>query len=152
MTTHAASMRYYPGNLYKSTDGGVTWKSLMWAYVHYWSLAIDPLRPTTLYAGTNGGLYKSTDGGETWSAANRGLPGPTVRVLAMDPGRPMTLYAGTSDGVYVTGDGGMSWSPLNAGLTNPEVSSLAILSATPSVVYAGTRGGGVFVLQQVEAP
>ncbi len=150
--THPANMRYYPGNLYKSTDGGVTWKSLTWGYVHYGSLAIDPLRPTTLYAGTTGGVDKSTDGGETWHAANRGLPGPTVYVLALDPGRPLTLYAGTSYGVYVSGDGGMSWSPVNAGLTNPEVSSLAIVSATPSVVYAGTRGGGVFVLQQVEAP
>ena len=39
-----------------------------------YALAIDPLTPTTLYAGTyGGGVFKSTDGGASWSAVNTGL-------------------------------------------------------------------------------
>ena len=38
------------------------------------ALAIDPVTPTTLYAGTDGGgVFKSTNGGGNWSAVNTGL-------------------------------------------------------------------------------
>src|SRR5262245_19953503 len=33
-----------------------------------YAIAIDPLNPSTLYAGTLGGVYKSTNGGERWTA------------------------------------------------------------------------------------
>ncbi len=51
------------------------------------ALAIDPLTPTTLYAGTPGGVFKSTDGGASWSAS--GLIKPSV--LAIDPLTSTTL-------------------------------------------------------------
>src|SRR5438445_13794543 len=36
------------------------------------ALAIDPVTPTTLYAGTcDRGLFKSTDGGASWTAIGR---------------------------------------------------------------------------------
>jgi len=31
------------------------------------ALAINPVTPSTLYAGTDGGLFESTDGGATWN-------------------------------------------------------------------------------------
>ena len=68
------------------------------------ALAVDPLTPTTLYAGTfdeagdGGGVFKSTDGGGSWSAINTGLTNPFVRALAVDPLTPTTLYAGTNGG------------------------------------------------------
>ena len=38
------------------------------------ALAIDPVTPTTLYAGTDGGgVFKSTNGGANWSTVNAGL-------------------------------------------------------------------------------
>src|SRR5437899_2516260 len=60
------------------------------------ALAIDPVTPATLYAGTyRGGVFKSTNGGESWIAANTGLPDCQVSALAIDPQTPATLYAGT---------------------------------------------------------
>ena len=38
-----------------------------------YTLAIDPLIPSTLYAGTQGGVFKSADWGGSWSAINSGL-------------------------------------------------------------------------------
>ena len=36
------------------------------------SLAIDPLRPTTVYAGTQGGgVFNTVDGGKRWSATGK---------------------------------------------------------------------------------
>jgi hypothetical protein len=36
------------------------------------ALAIDPITPSTLYAGTDAGVYKSTDGGGSWTVMNTG--------------------------------------------------------------------------------
>src|SRR6185295_1321550 len=67
------------------------------------ALAIDPLTPGTLYAGTSGGVFKSTTAGASWSAINSGLATADVRSLAIDPSTPATLYAGTySSGVFKT--------------------------------------------------
>jgi hypothetical protein len=67
------------------------------------SPAIDPVTPTTLYAGTaNSGVFKSTNGGNSWNAINSGLKISAVQVLAVDPVTPSTIYAGMYyGGVYV---------------------------------------------------
>src|SRR5882724_701971 len=105
------------------------------------ALAIDPLTPTTLYAGTAGGVFKSTDGGASWSAI--GLI--NVTALAIDPLTPATVYVGTGTfdmsalgGVFKSTDGGASWSA-TGGLTGI-VWSLAIDPLTPTTVYAATLG------------
>jgi hypothetical protein len=70
------------------------------------ALAVDPVTPTTLYAGTWSGVFKSTDGGGDWSAVNTGLNATDVCALAISPATqgtlspPGTLYAGTYDGVF----------------------------------------------------
>ena len=62
------------------------------------TLAIDPVTPTTLYAGTGfGGVFKSSDGGGNWSAINDGLTNTNVQALAIDP-TTSTPYAGTGGG------------------------------------------------------
>ena len=88
------------------------------------ALAIDPVTPTTLYAGTDGGgVFKSTDGGGNWSAINTGLTNTYVYALAIDPVTPTTLYAGTYDGVFKSTDGGENWNAVNTGLANTRVIS-----------------------------
>src|SRR5882724_10756771 len=109
------------------------------------ALAIDPLTPTTLYAGTAGGVFKSMDGGASWSAI--GLI--NVSALAIDPLTPTTVYAGigTFDmgalgGVFKSTDGGASWNAV--ALIDPGpftycspcggVSALAIDSLIPTTI------------------
>jgi hypothetical protein len=91
------------GGVYKSTDGGATWSIFNTGLTNTAvnALAIDPQRPTTLYAGTASGVFKSTDGAGTWSALSTGLPNFSVMALVIDPLRPTTLYAGTVRGVFV---------------------------------------------------
>src|SRR6266446_1644509 len=98
------------------------------------TLAIDPLTPTTLYAGEDGsGVFKSTDGGASWSSAllfYYGLCGPCggVGALTIDPLSQTTLFGGTGvitaydyDGsflytasgrVFKSTDGGTGWGML----------------------------------------
>jgi hypothetical protein len=107
------------------------------------ALALDPVPPSTLYAGTsNGGVFKSTDGGASWTAMNTGLTNLNVNALAIDPVPPSTLYAGTSNGgVFKSTDGGASWTAMNTGLTSFNVNALALDPSNSSTLYAGTNGG-----------
>ena len=107
------------------------------------ALAIDPVTPSTLYAGTEGGVFKTTDGGANWSAVSTGLTHTNVLALALDPATPTTLYAGTYGGVFKSTDGGANWSAVNTGLTDNTVNILAIDPTTPTTLYAGT-GDGIF--------
>jgi photosystem II stability/assembly factor-like uncharacterized protein len=156
---------YHPQwGVYKSDDGGGTWNAVNTGMLDgfaIFALAIDPVTPSTLYAGLGGydggpgggGVFKSMNGGGTWSPVNTGLSQNIgVLALAIDPITPLTLYAGTdAGGVFKSIDGGGTWSNANIGLSsdavpsaNLAIFSLAIDPVTTSTLYAGTYLGGVF--------
>ncbi len=113
------------------------------AIVHV--LAIDPMTPTTLYAGADMGVFKSTDGGGNWSPAGLTyLDG--VYALVIDPKTPATLYAGgkaniNGGGVYKSTNGGGNWAKTYSG--GWSIYALAIDPVTPTTLYAGTYWSGV---------
>lgn len=63
--------------IYRTTDGGASWSAVNngLGSSDIRTIAIDPLDPDVLYAGTgNGyGIYKSIDGGELWKESNVGF-------------------------------------------------------------------------------
>ncbi|MFL2571192.1 MAG: glycosyl hydrolase [Parvicellaceae bacterium] len=119
--------------LYKSTDGGNTWKNTL--EVNEWTgvtdLLIDPNDPSVLYAATwqrhrnvaalmGGGpgtaIYKSIDGGDSWKKINKGLPGSNLGKigLAISPMKTQVLYAAIEldkrkGAVYRSENAGNSW-------------------------------------------
>ena len=116
-------------------------------WVHITSLAIDPLTPSILYAGTDGGVFKSTDGGGSWSAINAGLVeynGFQVWDLVIDPLTPSIIYAGMGGGVFKSTNAGESWSAAGNVLMVNNVSCLLIDPVSTSTLYAVTRNSGVF--------
>ena len=114
------------------------------------SLAIDPITPTTLYAGTVHSIYKSVNGGDSWMEVNNGLPDGLVYSMVVDPITPTTLYAGINrNGIYKSINGGETWDSFNTGLYNLNVLTLAINPQNPTTIYAGTYGSGVFELRQI---
>ena len=149
-----------PANVYaasnlgflRSADGGFTWSTFGNAGVPFFTLAIDPTQPLTLYAGdaNSSGIWKSTDGGSHWATANVSLPGsagsrPPVIALAVDPAHSSTVYAGTyGSGVWVSANAGASWAAAANGMRDTRVASLTVAPAQSSTVYAGTYGGGVY--------
>ncbi len=120
--------------------GDRRWTSLGPQGGYVWALAIDPMAPQTLYAGTNGtGMFKSTDGGTLWTAINSG---PNAHSLAIDPRAPQTIYA-IEAGISKSVNGGGSWSSANTGLPDSVV-TLAMDPMAPQTLYAGTASLGVF--------
>ncbi|MFZ3137099.1 MAG: fibronectin type III domain-containing protein, partial [Thermodesulfovibrionales bacterium] len=104
------------------------------------SLAIDPITPSTLYAGTYGGGVFNSVGGAAWTDISTGLTNMNVTSLAIDPITPSTLYAGTYGGGVFNSVGGAAWTDMNEGLGNMNVNCLAIDNLTPPTLYAGTLG------------
>ncbi|MBC8320966.1 MAG: glycosyl hydrolase [Bacteroidetes bacterium] len=132
--------------LYKSTDGGTTWKKTLgddeWTGVT--DIIIDPRNPDVLYAATwqrgrtiasymgggpGSGIYRSFDGGLTWEKLTEGLPKSNMGKigLAISPQKPDVLYAAIeldrrSGGVYRSDNRGSSWtkqSDVVSGATGP---------------------------------
>lgn len=121
--------------IYKSTDGGATWKNVLYVNEKTGAseLSMDWNNPRIMYAamwehgrlpwkvisgGTGGGLYKSTDSGETWTKMTEGLPEEMGKMaIAVSRSNPEKVYAliesdSYSDkrGLYVSNNAGKSWS------------------------------------------
>jgi hypothetical protein len=114
------------------------------------AIAVDPVTPTNVFAGTagitstGGGIFRSTDGGTTWSPSSSGLTNLNIRALAINPSTPTTVYAGTPSGIFKSTNSGASWTASNTGLTTLSSFAVAVDPLAPATIYAGTGGGGVF--------
>jgi photosystem II stability/assembly factor-like uncharacterized protein len=120
------------------------------------SLAIDPRRDATLYAGLagpdhRGGLYKSTDSGRTWAAVGtgpQGFPMPDgAASLTFDPTDPKSLYAvdTLAGALYRSRDGARTWTNVGPAVDTPVV-GLAI--GPTGTLYAIMYG--ISVLRSVD--
>ena len=62
--------------IYKSTDLGVSWKSIssnLPKRTLVWRIVQDPYYEDLLYLGTDNGVYMSLDKGLSWNSFNQGL-------------------------------------------------------------------------------
>jgi photosystem II stability/assembly factor-like uncharacterized protein len=116
--------------LYKSVDGGATWSRAdrgLDPQSAVSTLAIDPLHPSTLYAGQDKRLFKSVDGGATWQQTGGSSPFLfDIRSLAIHPRFPATIFAATDAGLYLSSNGGASWRLLTKGLPPAPYIALAV--------------------------
>ncbi len=121
--------------IYKSVDGGATWKNVLYVddKTGCAEISMDMSNPMILYAamwehgrlpwkvisgGTGSGLYKSTDGGEHWVKMTEGLPKEmgkmSIAVCRSNAEKVYALIESDSEkeegGLYVSTDAGKSWS------------------------------------------
>jgi photosystem II stability/assembly factor-like uncharacterized protein len=157
--------------IYKSTDGGKTFKRMGLETSH--SIAkviIHPDNPEVVFAAAAGhlwgytgerGLFKTTDGGRTWAKLTNGLPddGKTGAIeLIMHPDNPDILWVGfwqrirrpyrfdsggPNGGIFKTTDGGESWIKLTEGLPEGDTGKigLAVCLSKPDVLMAFVEHG-----------
>lgn len=151
--------------VYKSIDGGKTWKSMgLEKTRHIHRLIIDPTDPNTVYVGAIGspwgehperGVFKTTDGGKTWNKILFANNKTGVADMVMDPTNPNKLLVamwehkrdpwffnsgGPGSGLHMTHDGGATWKKITAddGLPKGDLGriGLAIAANEPNIVYA----------------
>ncbi|MGH7559895.1 MAG: WD40/YVTN/BNR-like repeat-containing protein, partial [Gemmatimonadales bacterium] len=122
--------------VFKSTDGGQTWRRVLYRddKTGAIDIVIDRNNPDVLYAalweayrreyqmssgGPGSGLFKSTDGGETWTELTRspGMPSGVVGRIGVAVGanstRVYALVENEKGGLFRSDDGGASWTLVN---------------------------------------
>ncbi len=152
----------YGDGVYKSIDGGQTWKNLgLKNSEHIGKIVVDPRDSDIVYvaaqgplwnAGGDRGLYKTTDGGETWNKVLEISENTGVTDLVYDPRDPDVLIAasyqrrrrvwalingGPESALHKSTDGGKTWRKIEAGLPKEDMGriGLAISPANPDVLY-----------------
>ena len=153
----------YGDGVYKSLDGGESWKRAgLEKSEHISKIIVDPRDSNVVYVAAQGplwseggerGLYKTTDGGETWGLTLSSGEYTGVTDIVMDPRNPDVIYAAThqrmrnvatlvdggpESGIYRTSDAGTNWRELTNGLPKDDMGKigLAISPQNPDVVYA----------------
>jgi photosystem II stability/assembly factor-like uncharacterized protein len=153
----------YGDGIYKSIDGGRSWKNVgLKESEHIGRILIDPRNSDVVYVASQGplwskggerGLYKTTDGGTTWSRVLHVDDWTGVNDVQLDPRNPDILIAttwqrqrrtccfvagGPGSGVHRSTDGGKTWTKSQAGFPSGDLGriGLAISPADPDVVYA----------------
>jgi photosystem II stability/assembly factor-like uncharacterized protein len=78
---------YGSGHVFRTTNAGASWADVSGNLpdVPVNCFLFDPLRPTTVYVGTDVGVFRSTGGGGTWETFNSGMPPVIVTALASQP-------------------------------------------------------------------
>ncbi|MEK6323655.1 MAG: SBBP repeat-containing protein [Acidobacteriota bacterium] len=128
--------------LYKSTDGGSTWRASDTGLPPgpTLAIAIDPKMPGTIYAGFRG-VFKSEDAGNNWARV-LDLSPIDITVLAIDPQDTSNIYAGSFFGLFKSRNAGRIWRdtrepPLNSAF----IQAIAIDPRNPSIIYAAAQPG-----------
>jgi photosystem II stability/assembly factor-like uncharacterized protein len=162
-----AAVSSYKGGMFRSDDGGVTWKQSSegmppGAPTH---VLLDPQSPRdqrVLYAAVFGrGVYKSVDDGRTWALKNNGIEGAEPfawRITRVKTGGLYLVVARRSESapgaLYRSTDGAETWTrvALPEGVTGPN--AITVDERDPKRLYVAAwarpvglhgEGGGVWM-------
>ncbi len=136
-------------NLFKSTDGGVTFTKINNQFSsNITSIEINNNDNSIIYLSLGGfysnGVMKSTDGGATWEDISKNLPAePKLVVIHQKQSVDNDLFLGTSLGVYHINDKMTDWEVFSNKLPNVPVKDLEI-NVEDKTLTAGTYGRGVW--------
>jgi len=148
--------------LFRSTDGGKTWKELAGLRGHgsgkYWqpgaggmglhTILVDPADPARIFIAISAaGVFRTDDGGKTWKPINRGLkteyslPDPDAEVghcvhrITLHPSRPEVLFMQKHWDVMRSDDGGESWHEVSGNLPSDFGFPIDVHAHEPDTVY-----------------
>src|SRR5262249_23023924 len=133
--------------LWRTLDGGLTWRRLTNRNVVVNDVLVDPRNGNhLLLAADRIGILASYDGGTTFQSSNRGFFHRQMQAIVIGADSN-TLYAADTNGkefggVFVSQDGGSSWIQISNGLAGRDV--LTLQQSSEGTLIAGTPDG-VFV-------
>jgi photosystem II stability/assembly factor-like uncharacterized protein len=149
-----------PGSgLFKSTDGGTTWKQLTKGLPTFAEglgrigVTVAPSDPNRLYANVDsprlGGVYRSDDAGESWQRVNnepriwgRGSDFAEVKV---DPKNPDIVYAANT-AMYRSTDGGTTFTCIRGAPGGDDYHTIWINPDNPQIILSATDQGAIITV------
>jgi photosystem II stability/assembly factor-like uncharacterized protein len=159
------------GGLFKSVDGGNTWKQLSNGLpkdVVQVNIAIAPSLPSRIYltlgttqrgeygSGVGLGFYRSDDAGETWYSATTD-PRPSMRIGGGDL-PPARVDTKNPDVVYSTGivtvrstDGGKTWMSIRGAPGGDDYQNLWISPDDPKIILLVSDQGAIITVNGGES-
>jgi len=143
------------GGIFKSVDGGKTWRQLtkgLPGNIVQANIAIAPSSPKSLFAAvrtkTIAKLYRSDDGGETWHGTTDdprpglGIGGGDLPVVRFDPKNPQIVYS-ASVVCWKSTDGGKSWDGWRGAPGGDDYQNIWINPNNPDVILLGSDQGAI---------
>jgi photosystem II stability/assembly factor-like uncharacterized protein len=147
--------------LFRSVDGGQTWKELSGLRTHTsgpsWqpgagglclhTIVLHPTQPDRIFVAISAaGAFRTDDAGATWRPINHGLrsegiPNPEAEVghcvhrIAMHPSRPDVLFMQKHWDVMRSDDAGDSWREVSGNLPSDFGFPIAVHAHEPNTVY-----------------
>ena len=139
--------------VFRSKDAGATWERMTpenpevlenhASMKNFVSVAIDPLNPDVVYAGTRHLAWKTSNAGQSWHNIKDGmLDDSDVFSIIVDPKTPSRVYASACSGIYKSDNGADLFHRVQ-GMPHSAIRTRVLKQdpVRPSIVYAGTTGG-----------
>ena len=153
----------YGDGIYKSEDGGSSWKNMgLKKSEHLSKIIIHPNNSDIIWVASQGplwskggerGVYKSIDGGKSWQQTLGDSEWVGATDLLIDPRNSNLLYAATwqrhrtvagylgggpGTAIYKSNDGGDNWIKLKKGLPKSNMGKIGLVLSPqkPDVIYA----------------
>ena len=128
--------------VYKTTDAGKTWKSIVTPDVKGFARHIreDLVNPNLLFLGTEFGLFVTVDGGQNWSQFKTNMPSVAVHYMAIQPEENDLVIATHGRGIIIIDD----ISPLRQVTNEVAAKELHFFTVKPTAMRddAGFSEGG----------
>ena len=151
------------GGIFKSVDGGTTWKQLtkgLPADVIQANLALAPSSPNVLFAAvaSKGGskLFRSDDAGESWTVATddirpgKGIGGGDLPVVRFDPKDANVIYS-ASVVCWKSTDGGKTWAGWRGAPGGDDYQNVWINPNNPQVILLASDQGAIVTVNGGES-